>query len=57
MLAVLLGLSPAQLEPTDFSLSQFALPGEVPVALVLAWHRHDRAGAVSHQDVVADEHR
>ena len=31
--------------------------GEVPVALVLAGHRHDRAGAVAHQHVVGDEHR
>ncbi len=30
---------------------------EVPVALVLAGHRHDRAGAVAHQHVVRDEHR
>ena len=29
--------------------------GEVPVALVLARHRHDGAGAVAHQDVVRDE--
>ena len=33
MLAVLLGLSPAQLGPTDYSLDQFALPARVPVAL------------------------
>ena len=31
--------------------------GEVPVPLVLAGHRHDRAGAVPHQHVVGDEHR
>ena len=31
--------------------------GEVPVALVLAGHRHDRAGAVAHEHVVGDEHR
>ena len=35
-----------------------AEPGrELPVALVLAGHRHDRAGAVAHQHVVGDEHR
>ena len=28
---------------------------ELPVALVLAGHRHDRAGAVAHQHVVGDE--
>ena len=33
MLAVLLGISPAELEPTDFSLDQFALPEQIPVAL------------------------
>ncbi len=33
MLAVLLGVSPAELGPTDFTLDQFALPSEVPVAL------------------------
>ncbi len=33
MLAVLLGVSPAELGPTDYSLSQFTLPAEVPVAL------------------------
>lgn len=33
MLAVLLGISPAELGSTSFSLDQFALPGEVPVAL------------------------
>jgi len=33
MLAVLVGLSPGELGPTDFSLDQFALPGDVPVAL------------------------
>lgn len=33
MLAVLLGMSPGELGPTDFSLDQFALPEEVPVAL------------------------
>ena len=31
--------------------------GEVPVALVLAGHGHDRPGAVAHQHVVGDEHR
>ena len=31
--------------------------GEVPVALVLPGHGHDRAGAVAHQHVVGDEHR
>ena len=31
--------------------------GEVPVALVLAGHGHDRAGAVTHQHVVGDEDR
>ena len=33
------------------------LLGELPVALVLAGHRHDRAGAVRHEDVVGDEER
>lgn len=33
MLAVLLGISPAELGPTDFSLDQFELPGSIPVAL------------------------
>jgi len=33
MLAVLLGVSPAELGPTDWSLAQFALPSPVPVAL------------------------
>ncbi|MEZ5737493.1 MAG: efflux transporter outer membrane subunit [Novosphingobium sp.] len=33
MLAVLLGISPAELGPTDFTLSDFALPEQVPVAL------------------------
>ncbi|WP_041558942.1 efflux transporter outer membrane subunit [Novosphingobium sp. PP1Y] len=33
MLAVLLGLSPAQLGPTEFSLDDFALPDNIPVAL------------------------
>jgi NodT family efflux transporter outer membrane factor (OMF) lipoprotein len=33
MLAVLIGLSPAELEPTPFSLDRFRLPGQVPVAL------------------------
>ncbi|MDE8653552.1 efflux transporter outer membrane subunit [Novosphingobium album (ex Liu et al. 2023)] len=33
MLAVLLGISPAELGPTDFSLDQFALPATVPVAV------------------------
>jgi len=33
MLAVLLGISPAELGPTDFSLDQFVLPAQVPVAL------------------------
>ncbi len=34
-------------------------PGEIPVALVLAGHGHDGAGAVGHQDVVGqvDGHR
>ena len=31
--------------------------GELPVALVLAGHRHDRAGAVAGQHVVGDEDR
>ena len=31
--------------------------GELPVALVLAGHRHDRAGAVADQHVVGDEDR
>jgi NodT family efflux transporter outer membrane factor (OMF) lipoprotein len=33
MLAILLGVSPAELEPTPFSLDQFRLPAHVPVAL------------------------
>lgn len=33
MLAVLLGISPAELGPTDFSLGDFVLPASVPVAL------------------------
>ena len=33
MLAVLLGISPAELEATDFSLNDFVLPASVPVAL------------------------
>lgn len=33
LLAVLLGISPAELGPTEFSLRQFILPSPVPVAL------------------------
>ncbi|MBW8753118.1 MAG: efflux transporter outer membrane subunit [Sphingomonadales bacterium] len=33
MLAVLLGLSPAELGATDFTLASFTVPGQVPVAL------------------------
>jgi NodT family efflux transporter outer membrane factor (OMF) lipoprotein len=33
MLAVLLGISPAELGPTDFSLNDFVLPASIPVAL------------------------
>ncbi|HKT85742.1 MAG TPA: efflux transporter outer membrane subunit [Novosphingobium sp.] len=33
MLAVLLGISPAELGPTDFSLDRFVLPANIPVAL------------------------
>lgn len=33
MLSVLLGISPAELGPTDFSLEDFALPERIPVAL------------------------
>lgn len=33
MLAVLVGISPAELDPTPFSLSAFSLPAQVPVAL------------------------
>jgi NodT family efflux transporter outer membrane factor (OMF) lipoprotein len=33
MLAVLLGISPAELGATDFSLDRFTLPSQVPVAL------------------------
>jgi len=33
MLAVLLGVSPGELGPTDYSLEQFVLPEQVPVAL------------------------
>jgi len=32
-------------------------PGEVPVALVLTRHGHDRPGSVRHQDVVGQVHR
>ena len=33
MLAILIGVSPAELGPTDFALAQFTLPAKVPVAL------------------------
>jgi NodT family efflux transporter outer membrane factor (OMF) lipoprotein len=33
MLAVLLGISPAELGPSDFTLASFTFPGQVPVAL------------------------
>lgn len=33
MLAILIGVSPAELGPTAFTLANFALPGQVPVAL------------------------
>lgn len=33
MLAILVGLSPAELEPTPFSLDGFVLPAQVPVSL------------------------
>jgi NodT family efflux transporter outer membrane factor (OMF) lipoprotein len=33
MLAILVGVSPAELGPTDFTLTQFTLPDKVPVAL------------------------
>jgi NodT family efflux transporter outer membrane factor (OMF) lipoprotein len=33
MLAILVGVSPAELGATDFTLAQFTLPGKVPVAL------------------------
>ncbi len=33
MLAVLLGISPQELEATEFGLDDFVLPGQVPVAL------------------------
>jgi len=33
MLAILLGVTPAELGPTDYTLEQFALPDAVPVAL------------------------
>lgn len=33
MLAILLGISPAELGTTDFTLDRFALPAQVPVAL------------------------
>lgn len=33
MLAVLLGISPAELGPTDFTLDHFVLPANIPVAL------------------------
>lgn len=32
-LAILLGISPAELEPTEFSLNGFTLPARIPVAL------------------------
>ena len=38
-LAVLLGISPAELEPTGFGLDSFALPSAVPVALPSAMVR------------------
>ena len=40
-----------------FDDRQAELGGELPVALVAAGHRHDRAGAVADQHVVGDEHR
>jgi NodT family efflux transporter outer membrane factor (OMF) lipoprotein len=33
MLAILIGVTPAELGPTDFDITHFALPREVPVAL------------------------
>lgn len=33
MLAILIGITPAELGPTEFSLDQFLLPGQVPVAM------------------------
>ncbi|MDP9056965.1 MAG: efflux transporter outer membrane subunit [Pseudomonadota bacterium] len=33
MLAILVGISPAELGPTSFSLAQFTLPAKIPVAL------------------------
>lgn len=57
MLAVLLGISPAELEPTPFRLDQFALPSQVPVALpsALVHKRPDilEAEARLHADVAA----
>ena len=41
----------------DFDDRQAEFGGEVPVALIAAGHRHDRAGAVAGQHVVGDEHR
>jgi NodT family efflux transporter outer membrane factor (OMF) lipoprotein len=43
MLAVLVGVSPAELGPTDFSLAKLTLPAQVPVALpsVLVRRRPD----------------
>ena len=41
----------------DLDDRQPELGGELPVALVVAGHRHDRAGAVARQHVVGDEHR
>ena len=35
---------------------QAELRGELPVALVVAGHAHDDAGAVAHEDVVGNEH-
>lgn len=57
MLAVLLGITPAELGPTAFTLDQFMLPAQVPVALpsALVRKRPDilEAEARLHADVAA----
>ena len=54
---VRLGLLPVRRPLHRRDDRQPVLRGEVPVALVLARHRHDRAGAVAHQHVVGEEER
>src|SRR3546814_7388899 len=38
MLAILVGVAPAELGPTEFDLTSFALPAQVPVTLRSAEH-------------------